>query len=192
MTAATDQDVVDLLTTDHREVEKIFGELEALGGSTDPDSVARKKALAEQATIELVKHSVAEEARVYPKLAEKVSPQEADQLRHEQAEAEKTMKKLEQLDAGSPEFDSALTTLMREIREHVAEEEQQAFPKMREAFSHDELITMAEQVKSVKKIAPTRPHPTAPDTPPGNLLLGPVAGLFDRLRDAIGNRGTDS
>lgn len=48
------------------------------------------------------------------------------------------MKELEQLDAGSPELDWALTMLMRET------------------FSHEELVKMADQVRSVKRMAPTR------------------------------------
>jgi hypothetical protein len=28
-------------------------------------------------------------------------------------------------------------------------------------------------------------HPIAPDTPPGNLALGPIAALLDRARDAM-------
>jgi hypothetical protein len=40
-----------------------------------------------------------------------------------------------------------------------------------------------------KKMAPTRPHPAAPDTPPANKLLAPGAGLVDRLRDALTGRG---
>lgn len=40
-----------------------------------------------------------------------------------------------------------------------------------------------------KKMAPTRPHPSAPDTPPGNKLLGPGVGLVDRARDLLTGRG---
>ncbi|HUR08087.1 MAG TPA: hypothetical protein VM347_36465 [Nonomuraea sp.] len=47
------------------------------------------------------------------------------------------------------------------------------------------------KVQAIKKIAPTRPHPSAPDTPPGNKLLGPATGLIDRLRDALSGRGKD-
>jgi hypothetical protein len=47
-------------------------------------------------------------------------------------------------------------------------------------------------VQRVKDMAPTRPHPAAPDTPPGDLLLGPVTGLFDRLRDVVTGRGITS
>jgi hypothetical protein len=50
---------------------------------------------------------------------------------------------------------------------------------------------MGRKVESVKKLAPTRPHPSAPDQPPGDKLLGPIAGMFDRLRDAVSKRGTE-
>jgi len=52
------------------------------------------------------------------------------------------------------------------------------------------LDKLGSRVKGVKALAPTRPHPSAPDTPPGDLLMGPVVGLFDRLRDAASKRGT--
>jgi hypothetical protein len=35
-----------------------------------------------------------------------------------------------------------------------------------------------------KKVAPTHPHPHAPNSPPGNLAVGPVLALVDRVRDA--------
>jgi hypothetical protein len=44
-------------------------------------------------------------------------------------------------------------------------------------------------VRRAKKMAPTRPHPSAPDTPPANKLLAPGTGLVDRLRDALSGRG---
>jgi hypothetical protein len=45
-------------------------------------------------------------------------------------------------------------------------------------------------VVNVKKMAPTRPHPSAPDKPPANKILGPGAGLVDRLRDTLTGRST--
>jgi Uncharacterized protein conserved in bacteria (DUF2188) len=37
-------------------------------------------------------------------------------------------------------------------------------------------------------MAPTRPHPRAPDQPPGNVAAGPVVGAVDRLRDTVTGR----
>lgn len=188
MTQEDQQDVIAVLVQDHHEFEQMFAELEGLSGSTDDKAQQRRKDFAEQVVIELVRHSVAEEAEVYPRIRERVDKAEADRLTQEQAEAEQTMKKLEKLSPDQPDFDTELSRLMSEIRAHVAEEEQQAFPQMRSTFTADELLEMGRKVESVKKMAPTRPHPAAPDQPPGDKLLGPTAGLVDRMRDALTGR----
>jgi hemerythrin superfamily protein len=192
MTASDQQrDVIEVLTHDHREVESMFVELEGLRGATDSDAVRRRKDLVDQVTIELVRHSVAEEAEVYPLVRDRIDVAEAEQAKHEHAEAEETMKRLDGMDADDPQFAAELETLMTEIREHVAEEEGEMFPRLRQTFNADELVELGAKVEAVKKMAPTRPHPSAPDAPPGDKLLGPVTGMFDRLRDAVTSRGTD-
>ena len=70
-------------------------------------------------TIELVRHSVAEEVAVYPRVKDKVSAEEAERAKQEHAEAEATLKRLEQMDSDDPQFASEIRTLMTEIREHV-------------------------------------------------------------------------
>jgi hypothetical protein len=99
------------------------------------------------------------------------------------------MKRLERMDAGDAEFDSTVTSLIEEIRHHVEHEEGRMFGELRARFSHDELVTMAEQVESVKKLAPTRPHPLTPNEAGVRLLVGPLASLIDHLRDAVSGRG---
>ncbi|MCW2525892.1 MAG: Hemerythrin cation binding domain protein [Pseudonocardiales bacterium] len=185
------RDVIEILVHDHREVEEMFIELEGLVGIDDEASRQRRKDLVDQATIELVRHSVAEEAEVYPRVKERVSDAEAERAKQEHAEAELTMKRLESLRPGDVMFDKQLAMLMREIREHVAEEEGEMFPHMRSIFTQEELVEMGAKVERVKKMAPTRPHPSAPDQPPGDKILGPVTGMFDRMRDAMTHRGTD-
>lgn len=185
------RDVIEILTHDHREVEAMFVELESLQGVGGEGNESRRKDLVDQVTIELVRHSVAEEDEVYPAVKEKVSDVEAERAKQEHAEAERTLKRLERLQPDDAAFDSEIAMLMREIREHVAEEEGQMFPHMRTVFSQEELVELGAKVEAVKKIAPTRPHPSAPDEPPGDKLLGPAVGLFDRLRDAVSKRDTE-
>lgn len=186
------RDVIEILTHDHREVERMFAQLESLQGATSEPERGRRKDLVDQVTIELVRHSVAEEAEVYPAVKEKVSDAEVERAKQEHAEAEETMKRLESLQPDDPTFDEHLVTLMREIRQHVAEEQGAMFPQMRRTLTQEELVELGAKVESIKKIAPTRPHPSAPDEPPGDKLLGPVAGLLDRMRDAVAKRGTES
>src|SRR4051812_27129826 len=96
------RDVIEVLEHDHREVEEMFKELETLRGASSDEQRERRKQLTDQVTIELVRHSVAEEVLVYPKVADRVSKEEADHAREEHAEAEETLARLEKLDADDP------------------------------------------------------------------------------------------
>jgi hemerythrin superfamily protein len=185
----TQRDVVDLLSADHREFDRIFRELEQLAGRTGEDDILRKRDLVDEVTIGLVKHSVAEETQVYPRVEKKIDADEASHAKEEHAEAEETMKRLERMDADDPAFDTAVAELIREIRHHVEEEEGVMFTRLRASFSQDELVDMAEQVETVKRIAPTRPHPMTPNEAGIRLAVGPVASLLDHLRDAVSGRG---
>ena len=185
----TQRDVVDVLTADHREFDRIFTELEGLHGRTDADSLRRKRELVDEVTIGLVKHSVAEETQVYPRVEKQVDKDEAEHSKEEHAEAEETMKRLERMDPEDPEFDAVVAELIREIRHHVQEEERRMFTELRAAFSREDLVDMAEKVEAVKKIAPTRAHPMTPNEAGVRLAVGPVASLLDHLRDAVSGRG---
>ncbi|MFG3440808.1 hemerythrin domain-containing protein [Nonomuraea sp. NPDC047897] len=183
------RDVIEVLVTDHREVEQMFSELETMVGAIGE----RPKTLAEQVVIELVRHSVAEEQFLYPAVRKHVpgGDKEADHEIAEHAEAEETMKRLEALEPGDAEFWPTLEELMRQIRHHIQDEENDLFPRLRAACTAEELTELGAKVERAKKVAPTRPHPSAPDTPPANKLLGPGTGLVDRIRDALSGRGRD-
>ncbi|MEU7612455.1 hemerythrin domain-containing protein [Micromonospora sp. NPDC049204] len=183
----TDQDVVDILVADHREVETLFVELETRQGTPE-----YRRQLVDVVIAELVRHAVAEEAYVYP-TARKTLPdgdEIADHEITEHADAERTMKDLESLDPSDPRFDELLAHLTSTIRHHVQDEESELFPRLRAATAREELVELAGKVTAFKKVAPTRPHPDAPDHPPANKLLNPGTGMIDRLRDALSGRPT--
>jgi hemerythrin-like domain-containing protein len=187
---AEQRDVIEVLEHDHREVEEMFKELETLRGASTDEAVARRKELTEDVTIELVRHSVAEEVLVYPRVEDKVSRDEAEHAREEHAEAEETLQRLEKLDADSPDFDDELATLMSEIRHHIEDEEGEMFAHMRQVMDADELRTLGANVEAFKKVAPTRPHPNVSNQPLPRLAAGPAASLFDRMRDLATGRGS--
>ncbi|MEE1927085.1 hemerythrin domain-containing protein [Streptomyces sp. TRM 70351] len=178
--------VIDELTTDHREVEELFGRIEAL-----PAGDGQRKTYAEQVSIELVRHSVAEEMHLYPAVREHVPDGDAiaDRELADHQEVEQILKDLEGCGADDPEFDRLLGRLMQEVRSHVRDEEENLFPALRASTAPGTLDELGEKVRKAKKSAPTRPHPSAPDTPPGNKLLGPGAGMVDRVRDMLSSRG---
>ncbi|GHD25042.1 hemerythrin domain-containing protein [Streptomyces galbus] len=178
--------VIDELMTDHREVEDLFGKIEAL-----PSGHKDRKVYADQAVMELVRHSVAEEMYLYPAVREHVAGGDAlaDKELEDHAEAEQLMKDLEGCEADDPDFDRLMTKLMAEIRSHVADEEGNLFVRLRASCPPEALDKLGDKVRQAKKVAPTRPHPAAPDHPPANKMLAPGAGLVDRLRDALSGRG---
>jgi hemerythrin superfamily protein len=182
-------DVINELTIDHQEVEELFTNIDEL-----PSGDRQRKLYADQVTMELVRHSVAEEAYLYPAVREHVPGGDAlaDRELQDHAEAERTMKDLERCDADDPDFDRLIGKLMMEIRAHVEDEEGNLFPRLRESCSPQVLNELGDKVRQAKKMAPTRPHPSAPDTPPANKLLAPGVGLVDRLRDALSGRGKTS
>ncbi|MFD1936791.1 MULTISPECIES: hemerythrin domain-containing protein [Nonomuraea] len=181
------EDVISVLVTDHREVEQMFTELERMIG----DIGEKAKTLTDQVTIELVRHSIAEEAYLYPAVREHVPGGDrlADEELAEHAEAEQTMKRLEGLEPGDNAFWPTVRLLMEQIRHHVREEEADLFPRLRAACTEEQLKELGGKIERAKKVAPTRPHPSAPDTPPANKLLAPGVGLVDRIRDALSGRG---
>lgn len=176
------------MTTDHQEVEELFGKIDAL-----PPGDEQRKKYADQAVMELVRHAVAEEVYLYPAVREFLPDGDAvaDKELEDHAQAERTMKELAGVSAGEPEFDRLIGELMTEIRSHVRDEEDNLFPRLRSAASEDQLLKLGDKVRKAKKTAPTRPHPSAPDTPPANKLLAPGAGVVDRIRDALTGRGKD-
>ncbi|MBB4689085.1 hemerythrin domain-containing protein [Amycolatopsis jiangsuensis] len=184
MTTQTEADLVTVITEDHRAVERVFTELE-----NEPRAGNRKE-VTDHVIAELVRHSVAEEQYMYPAARKYLDDGDsiADHEVEEHAEAEKLMKQLERKEPGDPEFEPLLRKLIGDIRHHIEDEEGDLLPQLRKACSPEELHRLGEQVLAAKKIAPTRPHPAAPNKPPANLVLGPGAAFVDKIRDTLSGR----
>lgn len=175
-------DMITELVKDHREVQQMFDKLLERQVTTEERAVVVRDVISE-----LVRHSVVEEQHLYP-LARKAlddGDQLADHEIEEHAEAERLMKQLEETDMMDAAFEPTLHKLMTDVRHHIEEEERDLFPRLRETCSEDELRELGDTIRSSKKLAPTHPHPNAPDTPPGDKVLGPLAGLVDKVRDAF-------
>jgi hemerythrin-like domain-containing protein len=185
MTETADRgDVVDLLTADHHEVLDLIQEIKIA------ESSERRRELADVVIGELVRHSVAEEMFVYPAMRRHL-PDGDEAVQHdvdEHKELEKLMKRWEGVDAASVDFDRVLTELETVLRDHVQDEESEQFPQLRSHVPADELVDMAEKVEMAKRVAPTRPHPLAPNNALFHFVVGPGVGLVDRLRDAWSKR----
>ena len=180
---------ISLLKQDHGNVENLFHRFETLG----PDAGKEKADVRDKIVEQLAVHAAIEEQVFYPavraKLAEQAGPAVLESL-EEHHIVKWTLSELVKLAPTSERFDAKMTVLIESVRHHVKEEEDELFPKVRDAFTVEELNDLGEQLEKAKANAPTRPHPRTPDTPPLNVVLGTGAAIVDRAwqtgREAVG------
>ena len=96
-----------------------------------------------------------------------------------------TLSELEKMAPEDERYDAKVTVLIESVRHHVEEEQEELFPKARKLLGAELLEELGTRMEKAKKIAPTRPHPRAPDSPPGNLVAGTMAAVMDRGKDMV-------
>ncbi|MGY1915198.1 hemerythrin domain-containing protein [Blastococcus sp. SYSU DS0973] len=184
MTASTgEQDVIDILTTDHQEVLALVSQIPAADAGQRRDMI-------DTVIAELMRHSIAEEMYVYPAMREHLADGDSH-VQHdiqEHQELEEVMKELEGVDTADPRFLETLARLEAVLRDHVSDEESEQFPMLRAQLPREQLVKIGSKVEAAKKAAPTRPHPAAPHSELFHKLVGPGVGMVDRLRDKLTGR----
>ncbi|MEJ7583248.1 MAG: hemerythrin domain-containing protein [Acidimicrobiales bacterium] len=175
-------DAITLLKADHKSVEKLFKQFEKAGA----DAHKTKQDIVAKVVEELSKHAVIEEQLFYPRVRTEV--EEAEDVVLESLEEHHVVKwVLSELDGMDPEaerFTAKMTVLMESVRHHVEEEEQELFPKVRGSMGRKALTELGDAMEKAKKVAPPRPHPRAPDEPPGNIVAGMASSPVDAARKA--------
>jgi hemerythrin superfamily protein len=132
----TDMDVTQQLEQDHRKVEELFAQY----------ADGQEQSVLERICDELEVHTTLEEELVYPRLAQLDRPME-EHAHSEHAEAKDL---IAQIRAGDPDAATLANQLQQAVKQHVSEEEAQAFPLLRERFA-DELVPMGEQLAHRKR-----------------------------------------
>lgn len=184
--AAPSHDVVGILTSDHQEMVELLAQIDR---TSDPN---QRRDLADTVIAEVMRHAVAEEMFVYPAIEEHV-PDGAEQVEHdkqEHAEIVQLMKQIEDVDPSAPAFMELIRQLETQLRHHASDEESQQFPQLRAHISGEKLVEIGQKVQKAKKLAPTRPHPSAPHSELFHKTVGPGVGMVDRLLDKLTGRHT--
>ena len=180
----TTRDALQVLKADHHEVETLFKKFEGLGENAHKSRQAVVAKVIEALSV----HAVIEEQILYPEARERLPKAEPDVLEalEEHHVVKWTLSELEDLPPEDERFAPKLTVLMESVRHHVREEENELFPKLREAFSRADLRDIGARLVAAKAGAPTRPHPRSPDTPPGNTLATAMIAPLDAAADLSG------
>lgn len=176
-------DAITLLRDDHRAVERLFKRFEKAGDRAHVE----KRQIVDRIIEELSIHAAVEEQVFYP-VARATVPDTED-IALESLEEHHIVKwvlsELADLDPSNERFDAKVTVLIENVRHHVEEEEQEFFPKVRGQLRRKALGDLGDAMAAAKKFAPTHPHPRSPDEPPGNVVVGAIAGVLDRVGDNI-------
>ena len=168
---------ITLLKEDHRRIKRLFKQYEQAG----PKAYRTRERLVREMTRELSVHAQIEETVFYPQVRTRIATTEDDVLEslEEHHIVKWTLDELEKLPPSHERYDAKVTVLMENVRHHMAEEEKDLFPKVQRALSRRELDDLGEEMESVSHIAPVRPHPRAPDEPPGNIIAAAAAAPMD-------------
>lgn len=148
-------DAIVLLKNDHKTVDQLFKKFEQAG---DKAFVTKRK-LVDSMIEELTVHAFIEETIFYPTAREAV-PETRDHVLESIEEHHVVMWLLSELVDLSPEeetFDAKVTVLIENVRHHVEEEEQEWFPRVREAMGRKRLQELGERLLAAKPEAPRNP-----------------------------------
>ena len=176
----TSLDAVALIKNDHRTMEGLFKKFEASRNSRTQSRIR------DQIVRELSIHASIEEELLYPAADERARQKGLVLESLEEHHLVKVL--LSEIDGMNPEderFEAKVHVLMENVLHHAKEEEKELLPKVRQVLSRSELIELGQQMEQAKKRAPTRPHPKAPDTPPGITVAGPVSAVMDSVKDVV-------
>jgi hemerythrin superfamily protein len=146
---------IQMLKDDHKTVEDLFSRYEAAG----EEAVEEKRQVRDRIVKELSVHAHIEEEVFYPatREARRETEDMVKEAYEEHSKAKQTLGQLAGLEPSDPQFDTVMQQLIKDVRHHVEEEENEMFPKVNEAMSSQELSDLGDRLQESKKGAPESP-----------------------------------
>ncbi|RFU26873.1 hypothetical protein B7463_g9471, partial [Scytalidium lignicola] len=206
--------ISDAIKKDHQELKDYYNNIV---NSAEDHAVATR--WQNQFTWELARHSIAEELVVYPAFEKNLGQKgkeiaDKDLLEHQKVnkdllcttstdvnlpltgitihtQVKEKLHKFQSLKASSLEFLSTLQSLMKDLRQHMDEEETDDLVALDNSLQSGETESMAKSFERTKMFTPTRSHPSAPDKPPFETVLDLMTVPIDKLGDILGRRFPD-
>jgi hemerythrin superfamily protein len=165
---------------DHVELDRLLHELDGSTGSAQEEVLGKIDRL-------VFSHAFAEETVLWPVLRRVLPDGDALtlQVEKEHQEVNELVSAIEVDGPGDPRRPARLARLVEVLREDVRDEEDVLFPRLQEAVSAEELRRLGRSWELMRRLSPTRPHPTVSRRPPGNALSGLPLTVLDRTRDLV-------
>jgi len=184
----TGKDLLSLIREEHQIVLNLFDRYHK--SSSDVE----KQALGYNIIKLLCIHSAKEEMTLYPLLRAKVpnGNQIADESLAEHLQLKKDLYDLDQLgtDATLAQVDAKVQTSLADLTTHLAHEEANILTQLPKYLSAQELQELRDSFVRHLAMAPSRPHPDAPDKPPTNIAANTASVPLDAAKDMMRFSGT--
>lgn len=143
---------ITIITDDHRSVESLFKEFEALGDTR----TSEKETIAKQIIKELTIHADMEENNLYPKLKEVLVGDDAKLIEEARAEhhiANVVLLELKVMSVENPQFIARMKVLKENVMHHIKEEEEKILPLASKALTSLQLERLGSDMEEYKKNA---------------------------------------
>ncbi|WBW72381.1 HHE domain-containing protein [Schizosaccharomyces osmophilus] len=167
---------------DHTELQNYYNYIRS---SKDADSAIRWR---NQFVWELARYLVGEEIVVYPKLTKYLGESGhamAEKNRKEHQLIKEHLYKLQSMKPAEQEFVPTLDTIMIHLQKHIEEEENVEYPQLENEMGAEKSHHLAKTFERTKMLVPTYSHPSAPNKPPFETIVGLFATPIDTLRDLL-------
>lgn len=153
-------DALDLITTQHDEVDALFIQLESKSATGDT-----RQRLFDQLADNLAAHATMEEKVFYPAVRSKRTDDMLIESTEEHLQMKRMIADLLELPTDDERFDAKLKVLKEEVEHHAREEEEEKlFPIVRTLLSADELAALGNEMLALfEELIPTEPRKQVPN-----------------------------
>lgn len=148
-------DAIVLLKEDHKQIKKLFRDFHAAG----ENAAVRKGDIVSKIIELLTVHTYIENEVMYPEVRRLLPDLEDDILEsyEEHHVADVLVMELVAMPPEAERFDAKTTVLIENVSHHIAEEEDEWFPKVRAGLGRKQLQELGEQLLAAKERAPRSP-----------------------------------
>jgi hemerythrin superfamily protein len=135
-------DAIELLESQHREVEKLFAKIEKA------KSEDVKAQLFEEIADKLAVHATIEEHHFYPAVKAKRTEDILLESLEEHLGIKRVLADLLETEASDETFDAKITVLKEQVSHHVEEEESELFPKVKKLLGSEQLEAIGQEMSA--------------------------------------------
>ena len=136
-------DIYEVLTEDHREVQKMLNRL----SGTSENAVKTREEVFGQLKELLIAHSKAEAKVFYPAVDDDQDHELIDEARHAHDEVEQLLDEMSKMDCGSREWSDKFRTLKQSVEAHVRDEERQIFKEAHRMLDEDDADSIGDEME---------------------------------------------